>query len=375
MLPINILHVIPKLSVGGVENQLALILQKYDRKKFHPFVCCISGKGEIGTDIESRGIEVIYLNKLKHKFDWTIVKDIHKLIRSCSIKIVRTHQYHANLYGRLAAFSAKVPCVVASVHNIYTIDKKFHRRLINRYLAGVTDKIITVSKAVKNDVLEYDGIPEDKIMVIYNGIEMERFSDIKSSVREELGLSNEIPVIGTVGRLTPQKGIKYLIEATSKLTQTFPRIVLLIAGDGPLREDLENYAKILNMGGNVIFLGTRRDIPAVLSAMDIFILPSMWEGMSNALIEAMAAAKPVISTNIAPNREIVDSEKVGILIPPKNSDEIVRAIKFLLKNKEMLKRLGEAAKIKIISDFNIDKTVKTYESLFEDILRNHGIAI
>jgi glycosyltransferase involved in cell wall biosynthesis len=370
MSPINILHVIPKLTVGGVENQLLMVLKKYNKKEFSPVVCCLSDRGDLGLEIESCGVELICLNKLKHTFDWTIIKDIYQLIKQKSIKVIRTHQYHANLYGRCAAILAKVPCIVASVHNVYTIDKKIHRRIINKFLARYTDKIIAVSKAVKHDILLYDRISHEKICVIYNGIEMRSFLNLHGHIRGEFGVPRNIPLIGTVGRLTAQKGHRYLLEAIDKLKLKFPGTKLLIAGDGPLKNELEKYAQTLNIHDKVIFLGLRRDIPDFLSSIDIFVLPSLWEGLSNALIEAMASGKPVIATDIPPIREIINSEELGILVPPENSDAIADALEILLYNKNRAEAFGKAASEKAFSAFTIENTVEQYTFLFENILRS-----
>ncbi len=371
MYPLNILHIIPNLTVGGVENQLAVVLKKYDKRIFFPSVCCLSDRGEIGREIESNGFKIVYLNKLRHQFDWTIIRDIYKLIKEWNIKIVRTHQYHANLYGRLAALVAKVPCLVASIHNVYTIDKKIHRRLINKCLAAFTDKVVAVSNAVKKDILEYDRIPEDKVTVIYNGIEVERFFKKRvTNIRDELKISADTPVIGTVGRLTIQKGHKYLIEAIAKLKKDFPRITLLIVGDGPLKQQLKNYAEKLKISKNVIFLGMRRDIPEILSTIDIFVLSSLWEGLCNSLIEAMAAGKPVIASDIPAVTEIINSDKMGILIPPQNSEAIKKAISVLLNNKPLAQNFCKFAQERILSTFTIDKTVSHYSDLFIKILES-----
>lgn len=373
MQPINILHVISKLPVGGVENQLFMILGKYDRGKLCPLVCSLSDKGEIGKEIEDSGIEVIPLDKLKHGFDWTIVKDIYNLIKTRNVKIVRTHQYHANLYGRLAAWLAKVPCIIASVHNVYTIDRKIHRRIINKFLARYSDKVVAVSGTVKRDVLTYDGLAEDKVSVIYNGIDSDSFLNLNGSlIRSNLGISSETPVVGTVGRLTVQKGQKYLIDAVSTLRENFPQIVLLIVGDGLLRGEIEKYIRTLGLEGNVILLGTRRDIPQLLSAMDIFVLPSLWEGLGTAVIEAMAAGKPIIATDIPPLREIINSEKVGILVPVKDSNAFASSIELLLHNRTLAENLGKSAKERALSHFTIDITVHKYTNLFKDILKSKG---
>jgi glycosyltransferase involved in cell wall biosynthesis len=371
--PVNILHIISTLNVGGVENQLVIILGKYDRRKLFPLVCSLSDKGEIGREIEESGIEVIPLKKLGHQFNWTIVRDIYKLIKTRDVKIVRTHQYHANLYGRLAAWLAKVPCIVASVHNVYTRDRKLHRRIINKFLSGFTDKVVAVSETVKRDILRYDGLMDDKVTVIYNGIDTQRFSDINgNSVRASLGIPLETPVIGTVGRLTIQKGQKYLIDAVAMLREKFPQILLLIVGDGPVRDDLQNHIKAIGIDKNAIFLGTRRDIPQLLSAMDIFVLPSLWEGLGTALIEAMASGKAVIATDIAPFREVINSEKVGILVPVKDRRAIASSVELLLNNKALARTLGRCAKERSFSNFSMDITTNRYVGLFENILSGKG---
>jgi glycosyltransferase involved in cell wall biosynthesis len=371
MYPIKVLHVISKLPIGGVENLLLTVLRNCDRERFFPLVCSLSDKGEIGGEIEELGFKVVCLNKLKHRLDWTIVKDIYRCIKQNDIKVVFSYQYHANLYGRIAAHLARVPCIIASVHNVYTIDKKIHRRIINKYLAGWTDRIVAVSKAVKDDVLKYDGVPDGKVEIIYNGVDLSKFLDTNgSSIRDEFGIPLSAPVIGTVGRLTLQKGQRYLLEAVSQLRGKFPRLVLLVVGDGPLKNELQDYTENLGIQESVIFTGSRRDVPSLLAAMDIFVLPSLWEGLSISLIESMAAGKPVITTDIAPIREVVNTDKVGVLVPPKNSTTLAGAIKLLLGNKALASSLGLAARERVFSTFNIETTIRRYTDIFEDILRN-----
>jgi glycosyltransferase involved in cell wall biosynthesis len=178
------------------------------------------------------------------------------------IDVVRTHQYHANFYGRIAAIIARVPCIVASVHNVYTRDRKIHRRMFNRILGKFTDKVVAVSNAVKKDIVHFDRIPEGNVEVIYNGVEAQIFMNKKrDEVRSALGMPSDSPVVGTTGRIKEQKGQKYLIEAVSTLIKDYPLIRLLIIGDGPLMGEMKRYADSLGINDNVIFLGTRRDVP------------------------------------------------------------------------------------------------------------------
>jgi glycosyltransferase involved in cell wall biosynthesis len=376
MYPIKILHIMTRLPVGGVENQLLSILRNYDKSKLSPLVCSLSDKGQIGEEIERDGIEVVCLNKLGHKFNWSIVKDICSLIKERNIKAVRTHQYHANLYGRLAAHRAGVPCVVASIHNTYTRDKKFHRRLINRFLARFTDRIVAVSGKVRDDILMYDHIPSDKVEVIHNGVDIDIFSNKDGKVKKsEFGIQEDAVVIGTVGRLAEAKGQRYLLEALAVLKDRFPMVRLLIAGDGPLRKDLEGYAETLGIKQNVLFLGIRRDIPALLSVMDIFVLPSLWEGLPNALLEAMAGSRPIIATDIPSFREIIDSKDVGILIPPGDSAALAEALRVLLEDRNKREAMGRNAKQRCSLLFDIKAVVSAYTGLFENILKGKENAL
>ncbi len=375
MPPIKILHIISRLPVGGVENLLLGTVKHYDKKRFLPCVCSLSDRGVVGEEIERLGTEVICLNKLGHSFDWSIVVDIQRIIRERDIKIVRSDQYHANLYGRLAAWRAKVPCIVASVHNVYTRDKKLHRRAVNRLFSRFTDSVIAVSEAVKRDIIKYDRVPEHKVKVIYNGIEPGDFLGMdKGAARALLGIGANAPVVGNVGRLVEQKGQRYLIEAVAALKKDFPDLRLLVVGDGPEKEGLKGLARSLAIEENVIFAGTRKDVPLLLSAMDVFVFPSLWEGLGNALIEAMASGLPVVASDIMPIREILDKADCGIVVPPKDARSIASSVGALLRDGAFAQRLGNAGRQRAGTRFSIEGNVRAYERLFEEILKSKHIA-
>jgi glycosyltransferase involved in cell wall biosynthesis len=378
MRPLPILHIVPKLSTwGGVGNQLLLLLKNYSRDEFLPIVCSLRDKGVVGKEIEDLGLEVVCLNiDFKRGFYWTVVKELRTLMKQRNIQIVRTHEYRANLHGRLAALLAKVPCIVGSVHNVYNArDKKLNRRILNRYFGIFTDKVVAVSEEVKKEIVRYDSVPENKVAVIYNGVDRKRFMDIDAqSVRSEFHIPKSTPVIGTVGRFFPQKGQKYLLEAVAKVRNKFPHIAVFVIGDGSLKEELQDHTKNLNIEQNIIFTGVRRDIPALLGAMDIFIFPSLWEGFGNALVEAMAAGKPIIATDIPSVREILDSGKSGIVVPPANSEAIARSLELLLSNRALAENLGNAARERALSSFTIDSTVRGYTSLYRSILEQKRIS-
>jgi len=374
--PLRLLHIVKNLPTGGIQRQLLELLRRYDRKRVLPLVCSIKDKGQIGMEIETLGVEVICLDRPKEGFDLFALIDLYKLIKEREIQIVRTHSFKANLHGIIAARMAGVPCIVASVHNVYEKERErnFGRRISNRCLSNYADKIVAVSNAVKSDIMKYDGIAGEKVEIIYNGIDIDKFkSSAGSPVRERLGIPQGIPVIGTVGRLHPQKGQKYLLGAVSVLKNKFPALRLLLVGDGPLRKELEDYAETLGITENVLFLGMRRDIPELLSAMDIFVFPSLWEGLGNVLIEAMAAGKPVVATDIPPVREIVTSEDSGFLVPPADSQALAEAIALILEDSALREALGEAAAERS-AFFSVDRTVSAYIRQFEEILLGKGFA-
>ena len=369
----NVLHVISALPVGGVENQLCLVLKRYDRARVFPCVCSLGDKGEVGREIEAAGIEVVSLNKLRHGFDWGIVRDLMRVIRQRGIHVVRTHQYHANLYGRLAAYLCRVPCIVPSIHNVYTRDRKLHRRVLNNLLGRISDRVIAVSGAVKDDIMAYDGLSADKITVLYNGVEEGRFAGIDGAgARSVFGIPADADVVGTVGRLTHQKGQEYLVEAMSVVLKEFPRTLLLIVGDGPAGSGLRGLVKQRGMEGSVIFTGSRKDVPDMLAAMDIFVFPSLWEGLPNALVEAMAAGKPIVATDIKPNREVLGSGQTGLFVPCEDSAATAAGIMQLLRDRESASQFASAARERALSQFTINKTVNAYTDLFEEILERKG---
>lgn len=365
----RILHVMTRLPVGGVEHQLLSVIRHYDRARIEPLVCCLSDTGAIGREIEAAGVEVIALNKLAHGFRWSIITELKGIIKARRIEIVRTHQYHANFYGRLAAIWADAPCIVASVHNQYTRDLKPHRRLFNNLLARRTDALVAVSDAVKTDIIKYDRIAPRKVVVIPNGVDTDAtIAGDRTTARAMLGIPADAILIGAIGRLTGQKGHAHLLEAFSTLPQTAR---LLLIGDGPLEGSLRARTAELKIADRVIFAGTRRDIPDMLAAMDIYAMPSLWEGLSNALIEAMAAARPMVASAIPSFINMLDHGRDALLVAPSDACALGQALHKLIADPALSRSMGEAARKKAVEQYGIGSTVERYTSLYESILRGH----
>ena len=363
----NVLHVVSKLPIGGVENMLLNEVKGYDDSRFNVSVCCIKEGGKIADELKKLGFNVEILYKMKgHGFDFGAVKSIYNLIKRKNIHILRTHQYHANLYGRIAGILAGVPVIIPIFQNVYESPNKpkFHRRVFNHILALFSDSLIAVSNAVASDIIRFDWVSPKKIKLIYNNVVLENFNThfSKQEARKIFNLPLNDTLIGTVGRLTKQKGHRYLIEAASKLGDG--RIV--IAGDGPLSKELKELADKYKV--NCIFMGLVNPdrISLFLKALDIYCFPSLWEGLGIALAEALAAGLPVVASDILPHKELVHD--AGILVPSEDTDRIVKALKILIDNPALRDTLGKKSRERAKA-FSIDNTVKAYDDIFKEILR------
>ncbi len=369
---INILHIYQNSKIGGVQQQLLSLLKAYSRERFNPIFCCLGPKEEIGKEIEGTGIEFIPLNKLRYnRFSPGIVLELYRLMKKKQIHVVRTHRYRSNLYGRLAAFLAGVPVIIASVHDNYRTDKRPMRRIMNRILSKITDKIVAVSEDVKEDIIRYDRIDPSKIEVIPNGIDVERFNPEKNTtdIRKEFSLEEDDIVIGFIGRIVPAKGLEYLLDALPYLKGEFKSIKLLIVGEGSLVEELKERAKKNNIFDNILFTGKRRDIPEILASINIFVMPSIAEGLPNALLEAMAMGKPIVTTEVGGIPEIVKNGFNGLLVPPRDTVSLSKAIKELISNDRLAAKLGQAARDLVHDNLSIKAIAQKWQSLYLSILK------
>src|SRR3972149_8851754 len=369
---INILHIYQNSKIGGVQQQLLSLLKAYSRERFNPIFLCLGPKEEMGKEIEETKIGFIPLNKLRYnRFSPGIVLELHRLMKKKQIHVVRTHRYRSNLYGRLAAFLAGVPVIIAAIHDNYRTDKRPKRRIMNRILSKITDKIVAVSEDVKEDIIRYDSIDSSKIEVIPNGIDVERFNPEKNTtdIRKEFSLEDDDIVIGFIGRIVPAKGLEYLLNALPYLKEEFKSIKLLIVGEGSLVEELKERAKKNNIFDNILFIGRRRDIPEILASINIFVMPSIAEGLPNALLEAMAMGKPIVTTEVGGIPEIVKNGFNGLLVPPRDTLSLSKAIKRFLGNDRLAAKLGQAARDLVHDNLSIKAIAQKWQSLYVSILK------
>lgn len=375
---INVLHIIQNSKRGGVQLQLLNLLTAYDRQLINPTVCCLGVQDEVGSLMEKQGIDFVSLNVTRHyRFSSKLIIDMYRLMKSRNIQVVRAHKYSASIYGRIAAWLARVPIIITSVHGNYHKDLRFERHVANKLLSRITDRIVAMSESIRQDIIAHDHIEPSKIIVVRNGVDTELFSPAGTagSIRNELGLGENETIIGFVGRLVPAKGLQYLLEAFAEMKKQIAGSKLLIVGSGQLMELLRGMVHEKGLKDDVVFAGERSDIPQLLAVMDIFVMPSIAEGLPNALLEAMAAGKPVLVTCAGGMGEVIQNGINGLVVPVSDPAALSEGLRRIAGDRGSAKKMGAAAREDILEHFSIRATARSWEDLYLSLLRGKGIVV
>jgi len=367
---VNVLFIVPSLQFGGAEKKIVDFILRMDKTKFCPIVCKFVDNGDYEVMLKQSFIK-IYTVRRRFKYDLSVVLKLIAIMKTEHIQIVQTTLVIANLFGRIAAILAHVPIIIATEHSmgsgrqgIYTI--------INRYLSYLTDKIIVVAKAQKLFLNKVEHIPNDKMQVIYNGVDINKFhpKPKDNEMKNRFAIRDTCKVVGILATLRPTKGHELFLKAARKILRLVSDVKFLIVGDGPERENIKKIAFELNISANVIFAGNIIDVPQVLSLFDISVLSSSSEveTFPNALLESMAMGIPVVSTNVGAVDEIIIDGEVGFLIQPGNSEMLAEKVVVLLKDEQLRLKMGNAARKRVVEFFNIDTMIKERETLYETLL-------
>jgi glycosyltransferase involved in cell wall biosynthesis len=385
----SILFVSATSEIGGADICLLDIIRKLDQTKYNPIVV-FPFTGPLVEEFKEKEVRVIFMNTgyIRRsgnplKIFWNILRLISSVLQMVWVikkwKIKLVHSNSSIVFG--GAFAAKIIGVknVWHVREIKT-SPQLISTMIRKIILYTADKIITISDAVKNSFSESNK-SRQKVITIYDGVDLENFYPMEKNIKlqKELKIDPEAKVVGSVGLILPLKGYEYLIEAAEEVVRRFSNAVFLIVGDTVIdghnkyREKLKLLASKLGISKNVIFTGMRRDIPKILSLVDVFVLPSIeQEGLGRVLIEAMALKKPVVTTSIGGQSEVVQNNVNGLLVPPKNSQAITEAIIDLLQNDAKAKRLGEEGYRKVKQSFDLDINIRKFEELLENLIVRKG---
>ena len=373
--PKKILYLITDLNTGGAQKLLVLLMRKIDITRYQPIIACLFGSRTlVGEEIREMNFRLVDLNMSK---PWHLASlwRLYWLMRNERVSIVHSSLFHADLIARLVGRMALVPLIITWRHNISL--GSWSRDFLYNHTINMTDHIIAVSEQIRQAELTGGRTSPEKVSMIHNGIDTnlyQRSSDhAREQIRAELNVPNRAFLIGSIGRLHPQKGFSILLEAFALIQHQIPLARLLIVGDGDLREDLFTLSISLGIKNRTVFTGNLIDIPNILQAMDVFILTSLWEGIPLAILEAMAAKLPVIATSVGGIPEIIRDGENGILVPSENPQAIAEAISRYYYDPDLRKKLALAGHQRVRNDFSIESLIKQMQNLYERLLSEKGI--
>ncbi|MCE7982427.1 MAG: glycosyltransferase [Caldilinea sp. CFX5] len=357
----TVLHLITELDSGGAQSALLRLVAGQDRSRFKPVVLCLyNGDRLVARQIRSLGVEVIDLG-MSRKWRLDAFWRLWQQLRRVRPAILHTWMFHANIPGRLLGRLAGVPHIISSERTMG--QEGSVRRLLNRWTGRLADRIICVSQNVADFAAKEIGLPTDRLVVIQNGID----TNVFRPALVQTPRSPEQLTIGYVGRLEKVKGVNFLIDAFARLVAAYPHLQLQLVGDGSERPALEQQVQTLGLGDKVQFLGIRSDMPALYPTFDLFVLPSLWEGMPNVALEAMACGVPVIATNTGGTPEVVHDGKSGLLAPPGDAATLAKVMVALIGDAERRDQLAQAGRHFVEQTFSINQTIAQTVALYEQV--------
>jgi glycosyltransferase involved in cell wall biosynthesis len=365
--PIRVVYLSHAFMVGGAE-EMVLNLVRHLPPRFEAHVCCIHEAGPIGEEIRRAGapVTVLGLNPgVRRPFD---VGGIRRYLRDTRPDIVHTFLLTASLYGRLAAILEHVPIVIGTEVNIYE-QKRRHHAWAERMLMSGTDRVIVSAASVRDFYIRQVHADPSKVDVVYNAVDFAQADPTMSrdAMRTALGLPLDAPVAGMIARLTEQKGHRFLLEALAR-TPALSRVQLIAIGGGDLESALVAQATELGLASRVHFLGPRRDLGDLLAAMDVFVMPSLWEGLPLSLVLAMGASRACVATRVAGIPEVVDDGRTGLLVPPADAAALGAALARLFGDAALRQRMGADAAAAVRPRFNVERYVDSIVGIYDRLL-------
>lgn len=371
--PLRVMFVITSMPVGGAETLLVELIRRMDRRRFAPELCCLKHFGPLGEELAA---EVpAFAGLLAHKYDLRVLWRLWQLMRRRRVEAVVTVGTGGDkmFWGRLAARLAGVKVICSALHSTGLPD---HVEWLNRRLAPITDAFIAVAKPHARYLAEHEGCPADRVRVIPNGVDVERFHPRwpDASLRRALKLPDAAPVVGIVAALRPEKNHELFLRCAARIRRAAPQSRFLVVGDGPRRGALEKLAAELSLGEAVRFLGTRNDVPKVLSLIDVLVLTSHMEANPVSILEGMAAEKPVVATRVGSVPETVRQGETGYLVDAGDEAAIARRVVELLADPQRAATMGRAGREEVIAHWSVDRMVRGYEDLILDIHRTKNPA-
>jgi sugar transferase (PEP-CTERM/EpsH1 system associated) len=372
---IKIMHVLNSLSVGGTERMLVSLVNRMDSERFEHLVCCVSQRGEAASLLAAE-VRCFDMGKGAGR-DLLMPRKIASLIQSERPDIVHTRSW-AGVDGVIAQRVARLITgnsrLVHSEHgrNLpYIHCEPFKSKVVRRIVYHLADVVFTVSDELRDHYCRETGFATERVRVIPNGVEIARFDEADPrGVREELGIAADDFAIGMVSRLNATKDLLTLARAFERLARSAAeaKLKLVMVGEGEERKMIEQFAAEHDLQRQILLTGTRHDVPRLLRAMDAFALPSLSEGLSGAILEAMCARLPVVATAVGANPELVSEGESGFLIEPRDDAAMAERLSRLVADRDLARNFGLAGRRRIEQHYSLDRMVQRYEELYSSLV-------
>ncbi len=364
--PLRVMFVITSMPIGGMETLLAQILRRMDRDRFSPELCCLKFFEPFGEELakEVPG----FTGLLSHKYDLRVLPRLTKLLQRRRIDAVVTVGTGGDkmFWGRLAARLAGVPVICSALHSTGLPD---HVERMNRMLAPITDAFIAVAGPHAKYLTEHEGCPVEKVRIVPNGVDTERFCPLpkNEALRASVGLPEGAPTVGIVAALRPEKNHELFLRVAARVRKTIPAAHFLVVGDGVRRADLERLAGELALTEAVHFVGSRNDVPQLLSQTNVFLLTSHMEASPVSILEAMSCELPVVATQVGSIPESVVEGETGFMAPAGDEEALAARVVELLGDPRRAEKMGRAGRERVLGIGSVQAMVSGYENLIREI--------
>ncbi len=360
------MHVVPTLDMGGAEK-LVLDMVRFGGGNGHKFVvCCLSEKGVLAAPMEQAGAKVVCLDK-RYGLNFGISFQIAALAKAEDVSVIHAHNVRAQFYSAISRLIDPRPRLFCTRHHGRHGTAALSTFLLGTIANCFTDKVIFVSEDARAFTLKHERLPARKALIIKNGIDIARYAGTKTdkaAMKSSLGFAANDKLLGAVGSLIPIKNHRMLITALKGIEKEEPSCKVVIAGGGRLKDELKEYANGLGLGDKVVLLGERQDVAQLLGTFDVFVVSSSDEGMSLAILEALAAGLPVVATNVGGNPELVRDGENGFIVASEDAIAMGEAVLKVLSDSSLSAKMAENNRQKALREFDIRKMCREYEELY-----------
>ena len=367
---LNVVHICDHLGwegsrMHGVKRLFAWMIPRFDKTRFNVTLISLRKKDLSADTLEEFGIDVTYM--ARHKFDPATFPALLKVLREKRADIVHLHGYGATTFGRLCAWRMGIPAILHEHANHG--DTPWFQKIADRLLAPHTDLAIAVSESTGEFTTRARLMPAERTKVVYLGAPLDEFARLRSAdeiaaARQAMGIAPGTIAIGTITRLMPSKGNQYLIEAAPKVLAKHPAVRFFMVGEGELQAELEAQARTLQLGDKFVFSGFMRDVAAALSAFDIVVFPSLWEGTPLTVFETLAMGKPIVATDADGLLDVLTDRKDALIVPKADANALARAVSEVIDRPALAASLGEEA-TKTGQRYDIAAFVRKMEQLYD----------